>query len=121
MKKFYEKNDKLICHFCGISPCTLRAPRKIASSYFYSNSLENLKKYKHEPVEEENLDELMRYSSSYFNYRGYDRLYKFFKSDLFLKLEKDFPILKTLDVTKCFESIYTHSVAGNQRENIYKT
>lgn len=119
MKKFYEKNDKLICHFCGISPCTLRASRKIASSYFYSNPLENLKKYKHEPVEEEKLDELMRHSSSYFNYRGYDRLYKFFRSDLFLKLEKDFQILKTLDVTKCFESIYTHSISWATKDKTF--
>ncbi|WP_175749878.1 antiviral reverse transcriptase Drt3b [Burkholderia pyrrocinia] len=119
MKKFYEKNDKLICHFCGISPCTLRAPKKIASSYFYSNPLENLKKFKHSPVEEENLDELMRYSSSYFSYQGYDRLYKFFRSSLFLKLEKDFQILKTLDVAKCFESIYTHSISWATKEKTF--
>ena len=119
MKSFYEKNERLICHFCERSPSTLRAPKKVASTYFYKNPLENLKKYKHEPVEEENLESLMRYSASYFTYRGYDRLYKFFKSSLFLKLEKDFRILKTLDVTKCFESIYTHSISWATKDKTF--
>lgn len=119
MKTFYERNDKLICHYCEISPCTLRAPKKVAGTYFYNNPLENLKKYKREPVEEESLDELMRYSSSYFSYRGFDRLYKFFRSNLFLKLEKNFQILKVIDVTKCFESIYTHSISWATKEKTF--
>lgn len=119
MKDFYEKNEKLICHFCGKSPASLRSPKRVAGTYFYRNPLENLKKYKRETVEEESLDSLMRYSSSYFSYRGYDRLYKFFKSGLFLKLEKDFQILKTFDVTKCFESIYTHSISWATKEKTF--
>jgi hypothetical protein len=70
-------------------------------------------------VEEIHLDALMRYSSSYFSYRGYDRLYKFFNSSAYLKLEKNFTHLKTFDVTKCFESLYTHSISWATKEKVF--
>ncbi|CAE6869934.1 hypothetical protein R69927_03282 [Paraburkholderia domus] len=119
MKDFYEQFEKLICHFCSRSPATITAPRKVAGTYFYKNPLENLKKYKQAAVEEMHLDALMRYSSSYFSYRGYDRLYKFFNSNTYLKLEKNFPHLKTFDVTKCFESMYTHSISWATKEKVF--
>jgi hypothetical protein len=119
MKEFYEQFEKLICHFCSRSPSTIRAPRKVAGTYFYKNPLENLKKYKHAAIEEMHLDALMRYSSSYFSYRGYDRLYKFFDSSAYLKLEKNYPYLKTFDVTKCFESLYTHSISWATKEKVF--
>lgn len=119
MKFFYEKYDKLICHFCSRSEFSVRAPHAVASTFFYKNSWENVHKYKKTSVSSVDSDKLTRHSSSYYTYKGYDRLYKFFGSTEFLKLEKEFEVLLTLDVSKCFDSIYTHSIAWATKEKQY--
>jgi hypothetical protein len=119
MKYFYENYDKLICHFCSRSDFSVRAPQAIASTFFYKNSWENINKYKKAGVSEAGSDKLTKHSSSYYTYKGYDRLYKFFGSTDFLRLEKEFEILLTLDVSKCFDSIYTHSIAWATKEKQY--
>ncbi|WFS09559.1 RNA-directed DNA polymerase [Methylobacterium sp. 391_Methyba4] len=57
------------------------------------------------------MDKLVKNPASYFAYSGYDRLYKFFNSIEFVNIEKRFAYMLVLDVSKCFASIYTHSVA----------
>ncbi len=44
-------------------------------------------------------------------YSGFDRLYKFFESDDHIRLEKKFRYQISIDISKCFDSIYTHSIA----------
>lgn len=48
---------------------------------------------------------------SYFSYGKYNLLGKFVESDEFRRLEKRFQFLRMGDVTRCFSSIYTHSVS----------
>tara|TARA_R110001599_G_scaffold207349_1_gene404668 strand:- start:378 stop:1928 length:1551 start_codon:yes stop_codon:yes gene_type:complete len=76
-------------------------------------------KYKRGAVEELGTDKQHKHSSSFYSYRGHDRLYKFFNSSEFISLEKNFPYLRTLDVSKCFDSIYTHSIAWATKEKQY--
>lgn len=108
---FYEKYEQLIVHYCSISPASIRAPRTIASSFYSKSSWENINKYKTGSVSLDGLDRYAKHAPSFFSYRGYDRLYKFFNSRDYFALEKRFPFLKTLDVTKCFDSIYTHCLS----------
>lgn len=108
---FYEKYEQLIIHYCSISPATIRAPKTVASSFYSKNSWENINKYKAGSVALDGLDRYTKHAPSFFSYRGYDRLYKFFNSRDYLVLEKKFSFLKTLDVTKCFDSIYTHCLS----------
>ena len=116
LKGLYENYQHLICHYCGVSKFSIRSPYKVASVFYYKNSWENVGKYKRGTVDEFRSEKKIKHSSSYFSYRGYDRLYKFFNSKMFLGLEKDFGFLKTLDVSKCFDSIYTHSLAWATKE-----
>lgn len=37
IKCFYEKYERLIIHYCSTSPASIRAPKKVAGSYFSSN------------------------------------------------------------------------------------
>jgi hypothetical protein len=53
----------------------------------------------------------MQYSPSFFAYKGYDRVYKFYDSMEFCNLEKQFKLLWQMDVSKCFDSIYTHTIS----------
>ncbi len=48
---------------------------------------------------------------SYFSYGKYNLLGKFVESEEFKRLEKRFRFLQTSDISRCFASIYTHSVS----------
>lgn len=111
MKCFYQKYEQLILHYCSHSPASIRAPYKIAGSFYSKTSWENLNQYKRSAVTLTSLDRYVKHTPSFFSYLGYDRLYKFFNSRDYFSLEKQFRILTTLDVSKCFDSIYTHSLS----------
>ena len=108
---FYKEYSKLICHYCNLSKFSIRSPYKVASTVFYKNTWENISKFKRGGVSTESTDTSSKHSSSFFAYRGHDRLYKFYNSSDFLNLEKDYSYFLTLDVAKCFDSIYTHSIS----------
>ncbi|OZI16229.1 antiviral reverse transcriptase Drt3b [Bordetella genomosp. 7] len=111
MKCFYQKYEQLILHYCSHSPASIRAPHKIAGSFYSKTSWENLNQYKKGAVALTSLDRYVKHTPSFFSYLGYDRLYKFFNSRDYFSLEKQFSILSTLDVSKCFDSIYTHCLS----------
>lgn len=108
--EFYKNYSAVITYNSSKSNYSIRYPRKVANSFFLyeRNAVE---RYKGEDIETTN-DELMRkYSSSYFSYGGFNRIYKLFQSKLFFDLEKRFSTMWMLDVSHCFDSIYTHSVS----------
>ena len=107
IRLFYEKYGQLILHYCSESPASIRSPQKIAGSFYTKSSWENVNRYKFKSggVSLSKADQYARHAPSYFSYRGYDRLYKFFNSRQYFSLEKRYPILQTLDVSKCFDSI----------------
>lgn len=111
IKCFYEKYERLIIHYCSTSPASIRAPKRVAASYFSKSSWENINQYKKGTVSTEEIDQYAKHAPSFFAYRGYDRLYKFFNSRDYFDLEKRFSVMKTLDVSKCFDSIYTHCLS----------
>jgi hypothetical protein len=111
IREFYERYETLILHYCAVSPVSIRAPEKVASSFFIKSAWENLYALKAGSVSLITRDQWTKHSPSYFAYRGFDRLYKFFESASFFSLEKKYSYLRTLDVSKCFDSIYTHSLS----------
>lgn len=119
MRDFYRHYNGMIMHFCSKSNFSIRMPIRIASTYYYKNLLEDRNLYKRGSVEMDQDELLSRHASSYFGYHGYDRLYKFFTSSEFLKLESKFNTLYTLDVSKCFDSIYTHSISWATKDKLY--
>lgn len=108
--EFYKTYSSVITLNTLKSNFSIRYPRKVANSFFlYENSASE--KYKGEDIETTR-DELMRkYSSSYFTYGGFNRIYKLFQSKIFIGLEKRFSFMWMLDVSHCFDSIYTHSIS----------
>ncbi|MDC5090872.1 hypothetical protein OHW39_18335, partial [Acinetobacter baumannii] len=46
VREFYNEYDKLILYYCSESPASIRAPKKIASSFYSKGSWENIYKYK---------------------------------------------------------------------------
>ena len=119
MMKFYQRYEKLITYFCENSKISLRAPHRVASSFFQKSSIANVNQYKHGGVQDTNGELYNKHSSSFFAYSGVDRLHKFFDSNDFLKLEKRWSSLWAMDVSKCFDSIYTHSITWATKEKSF--
>jgi hypothetical protein len=119
MMKFYARYEKLITYFCENSAVSLRAPHRVAGSFFQRSSLANVNQYKHGGVQDTNGELFNKHSSSFFAYSGVDRLHKFFDSEDFLKLEKRWSCLWAMDVSKCFDSIYTHSITWATKEKSF--
>lgn len=108
--EFYKEYGDAIISLCSLSPFSIRAPQKVGGS-FYSKNTTPLNQYK-----EINIDTLenelhRKHASSFFAYRGYDRIYKLYNSSTYLNLEKQFSSMWLLDIANCFQSIYTHTIS----------
>ena len=111
LAEFYRKYEELICEYTSRGPFSIRAPTKVGSSFFVPSPVEDKNRYKNATVDTTELDRLVRNPASYFAYSGFDRLYQFFASNDHIRLEKKFRYQLSLDISKCFDSIYTHSIA----------
>lgn len=112
IKLFYESYSDLIIDYCSKSRATIRSPDRISGSFFSKKGAEAFFYYFQDSDKKNSTDdeEAAARCSSFFSYRGVDRLYKFFLSKEYITLEKKYRVLRTLDVSKCFDSIYTHTV-----------
>ncbi len=119
--KFYKDYDALIISICSKSKVSIRYPKKVASHFFVKNALVKKNKIRDPEVELEAnyFDPDVEYSSSYFTYKDFDFLYKFYDSYKFHRLEKKFKHLLKFDLSKCFNSIYTHSIAWAVKNKVF--
>lgn len=102
---FYGLHEEQICYFCSRSRFSLRAPTAVASSVYVEK--------------DENSNSGYERATTYFAYEGVSRLYRFFNSEEFCDLEAKFPVLIKLDVNRCFDSIYTHTIPWVVRSKSY--
>jgi len=108
---FYKRYASLILFYCGRSSFSLRAPIKPGRPKRFSSRWRRLGAFTNSSVDNSQTPEDLVYLGHFFDYRGYSRIYQFFSSSQFAHLEKQFDELVLLDVSKCFDSIYTHSIA----------
>ena len=109
--EFYSKYDGQILNACSKSPFSIRSPERIASTFFVPSSSNVANSLKTASVAQISDDRDMTFSVSYFTYRGFARLYQFFDSPGFSDLEKQYEHMRMLDMSRCFDSIYTHTIA----------
>ncbi|WP_226596438.1 antiviral reverse transcriptase Drt3b [Marinobacter nauticus] len=110
---FYDNFQSIITSLCSRSKASLRAPHKVASHFIEKQATlrftkvlrDDLVEHKKSPSDDDN-----RYASSFFQYRDFPLLFKFYDSYLFQRLERQFQVMLRFDVSKCFQSIYTHSI-----------
>jgi hypothetical protein len=108
--EFYREYSSIITSLCSRSPFSIRAPAKVGGS-FYSSDADTLNRYKEINIDTLESELKRKHASSYFSYRGYNRLYKLYNSPRYLMLEQKFSSMWTLDVASCFQSIYTHTIS----------
>ncbi|MEE4180956.1 antiviral reverse transcriptase Drt3b [Pseudomonas viridiflava] len=109
--EFYKKFDDQILLCCKKSKFSLRAPQKITTKYYIKNPQENIKKYRSDTTSSVENELNDRHLTTYFAYGENTRLHKFFESFDYLRLEKQYSQFCSMDISKCFDSIYTHSIA----------
>lgn len=111
MVDFYDKYKNIIIYYSSLSPFSIRKPCKVANFTFYNDILHKKnedKDLQHSQIEQDDSEyENLR---SFFSYRKYSNIHKFYESYQFHRSEKKYNKLLKIDVTKCFDSIYTHTL-----------
>ncbi|WP_084440737.1 antiviral reverse transcriptase Drt3b [Acetobacter nitrogenifigens] len=109
---FYDTFSQAMLAVCQNSGFSLRRP--LAETPLFSEAeLSGETTFRlgipHTDPDEGDID--LSHLSSFFSYSKYNLLGKFIESEEFRRLEKRFRFMKSLDVSKCFFNIYTHSVS----------
>lgn len=118
---FYEKYRSMILHFTGKSKFSLRYPSDVACYYYYRDRLHNKLLGRKVDSTEQFFNEYENLRT-YFSYKEFSNIYKFYESYRFQRAEKKYQHLCRLDLQSCFDSIYTHSItwAVNGGKEAYK-
>ncbi|PHP18867.1 Reverse transcriptase (RNA-dependent DNA polymerase) [Sphingobium sp. YR657] len=108
--EFYEKYDSLICYYGGRSEASLRAPVKVGSTFFVKGPASGRNQLRRSGIDTVTIENSVSNPASYFAYNKISRAHEFFDSNEYLHLEKKYQFFRSLDVSKCFGSIYTHTL-----------
>lgn len=107
---FYREFDASILYHSKNSNFSIRRPAKIAKTtvakdnIFHKLSVSGFDNFEERGVEYDQYH-------SYFKYDRYAAIHKFFDSKEYLACERKFGYLSRVDVSKCFDNIYTHSIS----------
>ena len=110
--EFYDRFKELILYYCNISPFSIRRPHKVAKFTYYKDKahFENFAHdHEHKTIEE--FDKEYENLKTYFAYKEISNIYKFYESYKYHRCEKKYDNLYKFDISKCFDSIYTHSIS----------
>ena len=121
LAKFYTLHSNALLSSCSRSDYALRKPIAVAQRFTDLKIEDDRSSSKSGAVHEapNQLDHDISHVISYFTYERYNLLGKFIESSEFIGLEKKFSRLRTLDISKCFFNIYTHSVTWAVKDKAY--
>lgn len=107
---FYDDYKESIIYYSGLSTFSLRAPAKVARSFYFRRGLSLASVIEgNEHVEQ--FDKSYKNLRSFFSYKDISNIFQFFESNIYHQCEQKYNKMAALDVSKCFDSIYTHSIA----------
>lgn len=112
--ELYGRYDTFIENACSRSNFSLRYPSRVGSHYFQKQYLSSATTDgDFGELDEEPMSMLpqRKWASTYFSYKNYTQIHKFFLSEEFSQLEQRYKYMLKVDIARCFESIYTHSIA----------
>lgn len=105
---FLQKWRDTILYHCRRSNFSLRRPEKVESYRRTESDAAAVLKAALRGVAVLGRDDL--YFRSFFSYQKYRNINSFFESREMFQLERSYPVLVRLDVARCFDSVYTHSI-----------
>lgn len=106
---FYNWYSALITYYCGNSEYSIRYPSGLSQFSYYKDGLHEIRKESGRGIETE--DREYDQSGSYFTYNKYRNIHRFFESYSYHRSEKIYDAMVKIDISRCFDSIYTHSLA----------
>lgn len=105
---FYATHSALIIYHTSVSEFSIRRPVSVSRYAYFKDKLHEERLDPVVGVEEE--DREYEQLGSYFVYRKYRNIHRFFESYKYHRSEKKYDAMVQIDVSKCFDSIYTHSL-----------
>lgn len=108
--KFYEDFKESILYSCSVSSFSIRKPVDVAKFSFFNDKLHQLNKGDKNDFLELNGREYEDLKT-FFSYKKYTNIYKFYEDYRYHRAEKKYNFLFKFDISKCFDSIYTHSIS----------
>lgn len=108
--EMYRDSGQLICYYARKSRASIRSPKKVGSLFFVRGPRSEKNKIKSSGIDTVDIETSVSNPASYFSYSGVDRAFKFFQSTDYMRLEKRYRIMHFADISKCFDSIYTHTL-----------
>lgn len=106
---FYAEHSALIIYYTSLSPFSIRHPVSVSRYVYFRDKLHE-QKLETIPVGVEEEEREYEQIGSYFVYRKYRNIHRFFESYKYHRCEKKYNAMVQIDVNKCFDSIYTHSL-----------
>lgn len=108
---FYNEFKETIKYFANVSQYSIRKPYKVAKTRFVNDYIHQQQKKSENDSNIEIDKDKGENLKTFFSYKEYSNIYKFFESREYQKAEKKFTHLYKFDIGKCFDSIYTHSIS----------
>jgi len=110
--EFYENYRDTIIYYSNISPFSIRKSNKVAK-YIYQKPKKLKKEFGKDIDEKKTTESKTKYENlkHYFHIKEYSNIHKFYESYQYHQCEKKYNNLYKFDISKCFDSIYTHSLA----------
>jgi hypothetical protein len=109
---FYETNKHVILHYCNVSPFSIRRADKVSRFIYHKDKTHN-NKLSNTPDSDgvEENDKEYESLKTFFVYKKYGNIHKFYESYQYHRSEKKYNRLFKFDISKCFDSIYSHSIS----------
>lgn len=109
--EFYSQYKQLMLYYSSKSPFSIRRPHKLAYYKFFKDDTHESNVSKNEAYDGgEEYDKEYETLKTFFVYKKYSNIHKFYESYTYHRCEKKYNKLLKFDVAKCFDSIYTHSI-----------
>ena len=110
--EFYEANKQLLLHYCSLSPFSIRRAEKVAKFIYHKDRTHKEKLSENQDYETvEEYDKEYESLKTFFVYKNYNNIHKFYESYKYHRCEKKYNKLFKFDISKCFDSIYSHSIS----------
>ena len=110
MTYFISEYRDSILYYTNRSSYSIRHPHRVARLHAKRDS-EFAHRRDKESYGFEQYDLEYEHVTSFFSYRRYNNINRFYSSPEFRACERKYPKLVRADVSKCFDSIYTHTVS----------
>ena len=105
---FYATHSALITYYTSVSEFSIRRPVSVSRYVYYKDKLHEERLDSVSGLEEDGRE--YEQIGSYFVYQKYRNIHRFFESYQYHRAEKKYDSMVQIDVNKCFDSIYTHSL-----------